>query len=87
MNRWFLVNVVGEDHPGIAAQVSSVLSAAGMNVVNIGSDVDGTGEKPVYIMIINGYAEGGMQKMARTPEPVRLTGIEVRLSAIGAHRG
>ena len=58
MNRWFLVNVVGEDHPGIAAQVSSVLSAAGMNVVNIGSDVDGTGEKPVYIMIIDGYAEG-----------------------------
>jgi len=87
MNRWFLVNVMGIDQPGVVAQVSSVLSAAGLNVLNLGSDIDGTAAKPVYIMVIDGHTEGGMQTMARTLQPVRPSGFEVYLTTIGAHGG
>jgi len=81
------IEVHGADRPGIVVQVSSALSAAGMDILGLDSDIGGTADNPVYIMVIDGYAEGGVQAMTRALEPVRLSGIEVRLSAIGAHVG
>jgi glycine cleavage system transcriptional repressor len=76
------IEVHGADRPGIVAQVSSALSAAGMDILGLDSDVAGTADNPVYIMVIDGYAEGGVPAMTRALEAVRLSGIEVRLSAI-----
>lgn len=81
------ITVHGADRPGIVAQVSSALSAAGMDILGLDSDIGGTADKPVYIMVIDGYAEGGARTMARALEAVRLSGIEVSLTAIGMHGG
>ncbi len=81
------ITVHGADRPGLVAQVSAALSAAGMDILDLDSDVGGSADKPIYIMVIDGYAEGGTATMARALEPVRLSGIEVRLTALGTHGG
>ncbi len=78
------IEVHGADRPGIVVQVSSALSAAGLDILDLDSDVGGTADKPVNIMVIDGYAEGGVPAMTRALETVRLSGIEVRLTAIDA---
>ena len=78
------ITVHGADRPGLVAQVSAALSAVGMDILDLDSDVGGSADKPIYIMIIDGYVEGGVVSMARALEPVRLSGIEVRLTALGA---
>ncbi|MHB8535933.1 MAG: glycine cleavage system transcriptional repressor [Sulfuricaulis sp.] len=77
------ITVHGADRPGVVAQVSAALSDAGMDILGLDSDVGGSADKPVYIMVIDGYAAGGVPAITRTLEPVRLSGIEVRLTAIG----
>lgn len=76
------IAVHGADRPGIVAQVTSVLTAAGLNILDLDSDVGGTADKPIYIMVIDGHAPGGAPAVARVLEPIRLSGIEVRVSSI-----
>lgn len=76
------IAVHGADRPGIVAQVSSTLTAAGLNILDLNSDVGGTADKPIYIMVIDGYVQGGVQSIAHALEPIRLSGIEVRLAPI-----
>ncbi len=76
------VAVHGADRPGIVAQVSGALAAAGLTILDLDSDVGGSDAKPIYIMMVEGYAPGGVDAVARALEPVRLSGIEVTLSPI-----
>jgi len=76
------IAVHGADRPGIVAQVTSMLAEAGFNILDLDSDVGGTDAKPIYIMVIDGHAEGGVSAIARVLEPIRLSGIEVKLSPI-----
>jgi glycine cleavage system transcriptional repressor len=76
------IAVHGADRPGIVAQVTSALAAAGLNILDLESDVGGTADQPIYIMVIDGRASGGVPTIARALEPVRLSGIEVRLTPL-----
>jgi glycine cleavage system transcriptional repressor len=76
------ITVHGADRPGIVAQVTAALASAGMNILDLDSDVGGTADKPIYIMVIDGYVQGGVEAIARALEPIRLSGIEVRLTSI-----
>ena len=64
------------------AQVSASLAGAGLTILDLNSDVGGSDAKPIYIMMIEGYAPGGVNAVASVLEPVRLSGIEVTLSPI-----
>lgn len=81
------IAVHGADRPGMVAQVSAALTAAGLSILDLDSHVGGTADKPVYIMVIDGYAPGGMQTVERALEPIRLSGIEVQLSPINSTGG
>lgn len=76
------VTVHGADRPGIVAQVTSALAATGFNILDLNSDVGGTHEQPIYIMIIEGIAPAGPAGVERALAPLRANGIEVRVSAL-----
>jgi len=54
------ITVYGSDRAGIVAQVTEVLAEAGMNILNLESNVGGTIKKPFYIMHIEGKTKEGV---------------------------
>jgi len=76
------VTVHGADRPGIVAQVTGALAAAGFNILDLNSDVAGTRDRPIYVMLIDGRCEGGIEPIERALAPLRLGGIEVRVTAL-----
>lgn len=73
------VTVHGADRPGIVAQVTGALAAAGFNILDLNSDVGGTRERPFYVMIIDGVVDGGAARVEQVLAPLRTSGIEVRI--------
>jgi len=57
------ISVYGADRAGIVAQVTEVLAKAGMNILNLESNVGGTATKPFYIMHIEGSASQGIKML------------------------
>jgi len=76
------IDVHGADRPGIVAQVTAALTAAGLNILDLDSDVGGTADKPIYVMVIDGHVPGGLKAILPALETVRLSGIEVKATAI-----
>lgn len=74
--------VYGADRPGIVAQVTRALAAAGFNILDLDSDVGGTADRPIYVMTIDGHMPGGIEALERALAPVRQSGIEVRITPI-----
>jgi len=74
------ITVHDADRSGVVAQVLSTLTAAGLNILDLNSDVGGTVDKPIYILVIDGYVQGGAPSIAHALEPIRLSGIEVQLT-------
>jgi glycine cleavage system transcriptional repressor len=76
------VTVYGADRPGIVAQAAAALAAAGFNILDLNTDVGGTAERPIYIMLIDGHVAEGVALVERAIEPLRASGIEVRVTAL-----
>ena len=76
------VTVYGADRPGIVAQATAALAAAGFNILDLTTDVAGTAERPIYIMLIDGYAAEGVAAIERAIAPLRAGGIEVRVTTL-----
>jgi glycine cleavage system transcriptional repressor len=79
-----LVNVHGADRVGIVAQVTSVLATAGLNILDLESDVGGDAQKPFYIMHIAGIATAGMETLAAALQKLLTSqpDLEVKLEPI-----
>ena len=76
------VAVHGADRPGIVAQVTTALATQGFNILDLDSDVGGDADKPIYIMVLEGYAHGGAEALERAAAPLRAGGIQVRITPI-----
>ncbi len=77
-----LITVFGADRPGIVAQVTGSLAAAGLNILDLTSEVAGTGEKGIYIMRIEGQATQGLEPLRGAIEAVKKKGVEAHLQSI-----
>lgn len=55
------ISVYGADRAGIVSKVTSVLAEAGLNILDLESDVAGNENKPLYIMHIEGEASNGIK--------------------------
>lgn len=55
------ISIHGADQAGIVAHATSALFKAGLNILNLESDVGGNPENPVYIMHIEGVAGKGLE--------------------------
>lgn len=81
------ITVSGADRPGIVAKVTSALAQAGLNILNLDSDVAGTDSEPLYIMQIEGEARDGIDAVHSALESVRSEGIEVHLQPVDVVMG
>lgn len=57
------ISVYGADRTGIVSKVTSVLAEAGLNILDLESDVAGSKEKPLYIMHIEGESTEGIKAL------------------------
>ena len=76
------ISLYGADRAGIVAEVTGVLAEAGLNILDLNSEVAGTADKPVYIMMIDGHAEGGIEALEPILERLKARGIEATLTPI-----
>ena len=76
------VTVSGADRAGIVAQVTGALAAAGLDILDLASDVAGSEDRPVYIMQIAGLAEVPVEDLETAVAGLRADGVDVRVSSI-----
>ena len=81
------VTVFGADRAGIVARVTTVLAGAGMNILDLESDVVGSEDKPIYVMHMEGRAARGVKALESALAPVAEEGVEVRVSPIDTMMG
>jgi glycine cleavage system transcriptional repressor len=81
------VTVSGADRAGIVAQVTQALAGAGLNILDLESDVAGTESQPVYIMQIAGIADQAVETIEAALAPLRAQGVDVNVSAIETYIG
>lgn len=76
------ITVYSADRAGIVAQVTGALAEAGLDILDLTSEVGGTETVPLYIMTIEGRALEGIPALRSALEIVKRNGIETRLSPV-----
>lgn len=77
------ISVYGADRAGIVSKVTTALAEAGLNILDLESDVAGVEEKPVYIMNIEGEASEGVKALESALHIVREEdGVDAELTEI-----
>jgi glycine cleavage system transcriptional repressor len=80
------VTVYGADRSGIVAQVTSALAQAGLNIIDLETDVGGSADKPIYVMTLEGVASQGIEPLQAALDSLHAD-IEVNLDEISTLRG
>ena len=73
------VSVHGADRAGIVAQVTTSLMEAGLNILELRSDVAGTEESSIYVMSFSGQALQGIDVLQDAVNKLQQSDIEVQL--------
>lgn len=76
------ITVSGADRAGIVAHVTGALAEAGLNILDLASDVAGSREKPIYIMHIEGRAQEGIESLRAVLEVIREEGVDCSLEPV-----
>lgn len=76
------ITVSGADRAGIVAHVTGALAEAGLNILDLASDVAGSRDKPIYIMYIEGRAQQGVESLQAALEVIRAEGIDCALETV-----
>lgn len=73
------IRVHGADRAGIVADVTGALADAGLHILDLNSEVGGSVDAPVYIMVLDGYVEGGSDALAAAMDRLRRNGLHAGL--------
>ena len=76
------ITVSGADRAGIVARVTGALAEAGLNILDLSSDVAGTGDKPVYIMQIEGVADADVDTLRAAVAGLAGEGVEISIQSM-----
>jgi glycine cleavage system transcriptional repressor len=76
------IRVSGADRAGIVARVTSALAEAGLNILDLSSDVAGSGDQPVYIMQIEGVADADAETLQAAVAGLAEEGVEVSIQSM-----
>lgn len=79
------VTVSGADRAGIIAEVTEQLMIAGVNIIDLESDVAGTVDQPVYIMQIGGVTETPIETVVERMDALEADGVSINVSAIDTY--
>lgn len=69
--------VHGADRAGIVSQVTGRAAEAGLNIIDLESDVGGTEAHPIYILQIQGVAAQGIEAIEAVLAPLQAEGVKV----------
>ncbi len=76
------ITVYGADRAGIVAHVTSALAEAGLDILDLISDVGGTEQAPIYILHIEGRALAGIPALVSALDIVKGEGVDVQITPI-----
>lgn len=76
------ITVYGADRAGIVAKVTGVLAEVGLHILDLGSDVGGSEDQPIYIMQIEGHASEGIEAVESALKIVREEGIDAHMETV-----
>lgn len=76
------ITVYGADRAGIVAHVTGALAEAGLNILDLTSDVGGTKDEPIYIMHIEGQARESIEALQSALEIVKKEGVDAQLTPV-----
>jgi glycine cleavage system transcriptional repressor len=76
------IRVSGADRAGIVARVTGALAEAGLNILDLSSDVAGSGDQPVYIMQIEGVADADVETLQAAVAALADEGVEVAIQSM-----
>jgi len=76
------VIVSGADREGIVAQVTRLLFEAGMDILDLNSDVAGSAQNPIYIMQIEGIASQGVDLIKKAIQSIKSDDIDIQVQTI-----
>lgn len=76
------ISVYGADRAGIVAHVTGALAEAGLDILDLNSDVAGTEQAPIYIMHIEGRALEGIEALQSALDIVKAEGVDAKLMPI-----
>ena len=76
------VRVNGADQAGIVSSVTTALASTGFNILDLTSDVAGSDENPVYIMMIEGYSDKSYEQLQKAVDDAVLSGVDVTVSPV-----
>jgi glycine cleavage system transcriptional repressor len=76
------IRVSGADRAGIVARVTGALAEAGLNILDLSSDVAGSGDRPVYIMQIEGVADADAETLQAAVAGLADEGVEVTIQSM-----
>jgi len=74
--------VHGADRAGIVSQVTSKAERAGLNILDLESDVGGSETDPIYILQIEGIAQQGVDAIQQALAPLQANGVKVDVQPI-----
>lgn len=76
------VTVSGADRAGIVAEATEALFNAGLDILNLESDVAGSVAAPLYIMHIEGRAAAGIEALQSAVDAIGRQGINATLTPV-----
>lgn len=76
------IRVHGADRAGIVARATGVLADAGLDILDLQSDVAGSEQSPIYVMHIEGYATQGIDALHSALATLNGDRIETHLEPI-----
>jgi len=74
--------VHGADRVGIVSRVTSLAAEAGLNILDLESDVGGGEAEPIYILQIEGVAAQGVEAIQEALAPLQADGVKVDVQPI-----
>jgi len=74
--------VHGADRAGIVSQVTARAAQAGLNILDLESDVGGTESDPIYILQIEGTATQGVESIEKALAPLQADGVKIDVRPI-----
>lgn len=81
------ISVYGADQAGIVARVTAALAEAGLNILELDSDVGGSEAQPLYIMSIEGVASRGIEALEAAIASLEDLAVSVNIHPVETMRG
>lgn len=76
------IRVYGADKAGIVAQVTRIMTEQQLNITSLETEVAGTEDAPLYIMLIEAYSQVEFATLQEKMQPLKDLGFDINISEL-----